>query len=108
MDGCVDWHLWVYVKGEGVLLTIRRDEELMALIREAWDDFQQYLDGDTPPPLMEADSAQRDDPAWANAAKTYLETKQATEAADRRWTQPGKRWRSCHDTRARLGPGSAW
>jgi len=75
-------HLWVFTDGEGILLTIRRDEELMAVIRTAWDDFQQYLDTDTPPPLTDADSAQRDDPAWTGAALAYLEAKTQADAAD--------------------------
>ena len=75
-------HFWVYAEGEGMLITVKRDEELMSLIREAWDGFQQYLDTDTPPPLTEADSAQRTDQAWAEAAKAYLAAKAHAEAAD--------------------------
>jgi putative phage-type endonuclease len=74
-------HVWVYAEGEGILLTVRRDEEMIGLIREAWDDFQPYLDDDAPPPLSEVDSAQRDDPVWANAAKLFLEAKQGADAA---------------------------
>lgn len=75
-------HLWVYVEGEGILLVVARDETLMADIRTAWDDFQQYLHTDTPPPLTERDSAQRDDPAWAEAAAGYLAAKRQADAAD--------------------------
>jgi hypothetical protein len=75
-------HFWVYAEGEGMLITVRRDEEMMSLIREGWDDFQQYLDTDSPPPLTEADSAQRADAAWAEAAKAYLEAKLAADIAD--------------------------
>jgi len=75
-------HFWCYAESEGVLITLRRDEELMSLIREAWDDFQQYLDSDSPPPLTEADSAQRMDEPWAMAAKVYLEAKVKADAAD--------------------------
>lgn len=77
-------HFWVYAEADGLLLTVRRDEELMGLIREAWDDFQQYLDTDCPPPLTDADSAQRDDPAWSQAAQTYLEAKRHVDAAEER------------------------
>ncbi len=75
-------HFWVYAEGEGMQITVRRDEELMSLIREAWDDFQQYLDTDTPPPLVDADSAQRTDEAWSTAALAYLEAKAKADAAD--------------------------
>jgi len=75
-------NFWCYAEGEGVLITLHRDEELMSLIREAWDDFQQYLDSDSPPPLTDADSAQRTDAPWAEAAKVYLEAKATADAAD--------------------------
>ncbi len=75
-------HFWVYAEGEGMLITLKRDEELMSLIREGWDDFQQYLDSDMPPPLTDADSAQRTDEAWSQAALAYLEAKRAADAAD--------------------------
>lgn len=82
VSGAATAHLWVYAEGEGLLLTLQRDEELMALIREAWDAFQPYLDSDTPPPLTDADSAQRDDPAWSQAAQDYLAAKRQADAAD--------------------------
>ena len=68
LSGAATAHLWVYAEGEGLLVTVQRDEELMERIRAAWDGFQPYLDSDTPPPLTDADSAQRDDPSWAEAA----------------------------------------
>lgn len=80
--GAATAHLWVYVEGDGLLLTVQRDEELMVLIREAWDDFQQYLDNDSPPPLTDADSAQREDAPWSAAAAAYLEAKRLADAAD--------------------------
>ncbi|MBP6195403.1 MAG: hypothetical protein KA451_13530 [Methyloversatilis sp.] len=36
-------------------MTVRRDVALMELIRHGWDDFQHYLDTDSPPPLTDAD-----------------------------------------------------
>lgn len=83
-------HFWVYAEGEGLLLTVRRDDELMSLIREAWDDFQQYLDSDSPPPLTDADSAQREDAPWAKAAADYLEAKRLADAADGRLDEARK------------------
>jgi len=75
-------HFWVYAEGEGMLITLYRDEELMSLIREAWDDFQKYMDSDSPPPLTDADSAQRSDAEWTQAAKAYLDAKAKADAAD--------------------------
>jgi putative phage-type endonuclease len=80
--GATTAHLWVYAEQDGILITVKRDEEVMGLIREAWDSFQQFLDSDSPPPLTDADSAQREDAAWAEAAKVYLEAKSKADAAD--------------------------
>jgi hypothetical protein len=63
---------------------LRSPEPVMATIRDCWIEFQQYLDSDTPPPLTDADSALRDDPAWAGSALAYLEEKRAGDAADER------------------------
>ena len=82
VSGASTAHFWCYAEGEGVLITLKRDDEVMSLIREGWDDFQQYLDSDAPPPLTDADSAQRTDAAWAAAAKVYLEAKATADAAD--------------------------
>lgn len=82
VSGASTAHFWVYAENSGVLITVHRDEEIMTLIHEAWDDFQQYLDTDSPPPLTETDSAQRDDPAWSQAAQVYLEAKRQADAAD--------------------------
>lgn len=82
VSGAATAHLWVYAEGEGLLVTVQRDEALMERIRAAWDGFQPYLDSDTPPPLTDADSAQRDDPSWAEAAQAYISAKRQAEAAD--------------------------
>ena len=66
----------------GLLATIMRDEATMTAIRTAWDVFQKHLDTDTPPPLTEADSAQRDDPAWSQAALYFIDAKRQADAAD--------------------------
>jgi putative phage-type endonuclease len=82
VSGASTAHFWVYAEGEGMLITLKRDEEVMSLIREAWDQFQTYLDTDTPPPLTDADSAQREDAAWSQAAQAYLEAKATADAAE--------------------------
>jgi putative phage-type endonuclease len=84
VSGAVTAHLCVYADGESILLKVHREEPMMATIRDCWDEFQQYLDSDTPPPLSEADSALRDDPAWVGAALAYLEAKRGADAADER------------------------
>ncbi len=84
VSGAATAHLWVYADGEGILLKVDRQEPMMATIRACWDEFQQYLDSDSPPPLTDADSAQRDDPAWVGAALAYLEAKRGADAADER------------------------
>ena len=82
VSGASEAHLWVYVDDEGLLLTLHRDEATMEAIREAWDTFSQYLDTDMPPPLAEADSVQRDDLAWGEAAAAFVQAKQAADSAD--------------------------
>jgi predicted phage-related endonuclease len=82
VSGATEAHLWVFAEGEGLLLTIKRDEALMDAIRACWDDFATYLDTDTPSPLAEADSVLREDEAWASAAKAFVEAKRHAESAD--------------------------
>lgn len=82
VSGAVAAHLWVYAEGEGLLLTLQRDEALMGAIHEAWEAFQPYLDQDTPPPLTDADAEQRDDAAWSQAAQDYLAAKRQADTAD--------------------------
>jgi hypothetical protein len=84
VSGAVTAHLWVYADNEGILLKVERQEPLMETIKDCWVEFQTYLDSDTPPPLTDADSALRDDPAWVGAALAYLEAKRAGDAADER------------------------
>jgi putative phage-type endonuclease len=82
VSGASKAHLWVYVGDEGLLLTLQRDEAAMEAIRGAWDTFGQYLDTDSPPPLSVADSVQRDDPVWGEAAAAFVAAKQAADSAD--------------------------
>lgn len=79
--GAATAHLWVFDGTEGLLLEVGRDETVMASIRAAWDDFQQYLDNDTPPPLSDKDTVTRDDPVWGQAAAGYLDAKRKAEEA---------------------------
>jgi putative phage-type endonuclease len=77
-------HLWVFDGNAGILHEIVRDDGLMQSIRTAWDGFQQYLDGDVPPPLSEADTVVRADLAWSAAAGIYAAVKREAEAAAER------------------------
>ena len=54
----------------------------MQRIREGWEAFQSYLDTDTPPPLTDADTVQRSDTFWIEAASAFALAKQAADAAD--------------------------
>ncbi len=74
-------HLWVYADGDGLLISIERDEVMMAQICEAWNAYQQYLDGDIPPPLTDQDTKARVDTAWREAAESYRGWKSVIDEA---------------------------
>ena len=82
VSGAALAHMWVYEGTQGLLLPIERDEAAMGRIRTGWDLFQMFVESDTPVPLTEADTVQRDDAAWAAAAQAFAEAKRATDAAD--------------------------
>ena len=75
-------HLWVFDGQVGLLHVIEPQAVLIAQIRQAWDAFQVYLDSDTPPPLVDADTLRRDDDTWCSAAEAYLKAKLAAQASD--------------------------
>ena len=75
-------HLWVFDGSKGILHAIARDEAVMSRIQEGWENFQQYLTGDTPPPLTDADTVLREDAAWVQAAAAFAEAKRTTDLAD--------------------------
>ena len=80
VSGAACAHLWVYDGERGLLHQIDRDELLMASIRAGWDNFQQYLDSDTPPPLSDGDTVQRRDDAWAQAASVFAQAKRHADS----------------------------
>jgi putative phage-type endonuclease len=83
VSGALEAHLWVYAEGEGLLITVSRDEAAMEAIRASWETFAHYLQSDTPPPLGEADTVLRDDSDWADAARAFTAAKvQADQAAE--------------------------
>lgn len=74
-------HLWVFDGTKGLLVEIVRDDATVAAIRAAWDAFQPYLDSDSPPPLTERDTLERNDPVWQLAAGLYVSAKRKAEEA---------------------------
>ncbi|MEI6760117.1 MAG: YqaJ viral recombinase family protein [Betaproteobacteria bacterium] len=82
VSGAALAHLWVFDGTQGLLLPIERDTEVMERIRLGWDQFQGYLDSDTPPPLTDADTVQRHDAAWTAAAAAFANAKAAVDSAD--------------------------
>lgn len=91
VSGAETAHLWVFDGINGLLHTIERDEAAMNAIREGWDNFQQHLDKDIPPPLTDADTVVRDDRAWSEAAAAFTEAKTAADAADAALAQAKER-----------------
>lgn len=81
VSGAEKAHLWVFDGQRGVLHAIERDTGWMDRIKQSWDAFQPFLDGDTPPPLSDADTVVRTDSAWALAASCYAEAKKVAECA---------------------------
>ena len=80
VSGADTAHLWVFDGNQGILHAIERDATVMERIRAGWEDFQQYLAGDIPPPLTEADTVMRHDAAWASAAAAYTQVKRDADA----------------------------
>ena len=81
VSGAAQAHLWVFAGERGLLRIFEPDEATHARIREGWDAFKRFLDGDTPPPLTDADSRQRDDEGWRAAALAFTEAKQRADMA---------------------------
>jgi putative phage-type endonuclease len=82
VSGTSKAHLWVFDGQRGLLHSIEPEPTMAATIRQAWDSFQGFLDTDTPPPLVDADTVHRDDAQWLQAAHAYAQAKQAAQASD--------------------------
>jgi putative phage-type endonuclease len=74
-------YLWIYDGSNGIKITIEPDEATFVAIRTAWEAFRGYLDADTPPPLTDQDTKQRNDAAWQQAAEAYRSCKAAVDDA---------------------------
>lgn len=81
VSGAATAHLWVFDGQQGMLHAIGRDAALMERIQNGWEGFQRYLDQDIPPPLSEADTRQRSDEAWRQAAQAFAQSKQRADEA---------------------------
>jgi len=77
-------HLFVFVEDDAVLLEHAPDRESWNVLRQAWDEFMQFVNSDTPPPLTDRDTVVRADEAWAEAAREYIAlSDQADEIGDK-------------------------
>ena len=75
-------HLWVFDGQRGLLHEIPRDEAVIERIKAGWEAFQVFMDTDTPPPLTDADTVQRSDTFWKDAAAAFASAKANADAAD--------------------------
>lgn len=73
--------LWVFDGKQGIKVVIEPDKVEHEQIRSAWDQFQPYVDNDTPPPLTDQDTVTRSDPEWQQAAQDYLGWKSVVDEA---------------------------
>ena len=80
VSGAQTAQLWVFDGQKGLIHNIERDNGCMERICTAWDEFQGFLDNDSPPALNSNDTAVQSDKAWAQAALTYIELKGSAEA----------------------------
>ncbi|MBK9160410.1 MAG: YqaJ viral recombinase family protein [Nitrosomonadales bacterium] len=81
VTGARQAYLWVYDGNVGIKNLIQPDEIIFARIRECWELFQPFLDGDTPPPLTDQDTCIRTDHKWQTAAEEYRGWKSVADEA---------------------------
>jgi putative phage-type endonuclease len=81
VSGATMAHLWVFDGTVGLLVDIERDEVCQQRIKNAWDEFSNFVDTDTSPPLSELDTELRDDDEWVLAAQLYRDAKVIAEDA---------------------------
>lgn len=79
VSGASQAHLWVFDGQRGLLRVVLPDAAAMEAIRAAWDGFAQCLAADTPPALTDADSRQRGDAEWHQAAMAFLAAKREAD-----------------------------
>lgn len=82
VSGATLAHLYVFDGAQGLLRPVAPIDHAVQRIRDGWDQFQIYLDTDTPPPLTDADTVQREDAEWVAAATAFSAAKLAADLAD--------------------------
>ncbi|WP_210546101.1 lambda-exonuclease family protein [Rhodoferax sp. PAMC 29310] len=82
VSGATLAHLYVFDGTQGLLRPVAPIDHAVQRIRDGWDQFQIYLDTDTPPPLTDADTVQREDADWVAAATAFSAAKLAADLAD--------------------------
>ena len=75
VSGARQGHLYVFDGHEGLLQEVTPDPATWPRIQAGWDDFMQYINSDTAPPLTDRDKVLRSDPVWQEAAERYLALK---------------------------------
>jgi len=91
VSGAVTAHLWVFDGNVGLLVDVERDEVCQQRIKNAWDEFNNFVDTDTPPPLTELDTELRDDDEWVVAAQLYRDAKANSEVAAKKLDEAKER-----------------
>jgi putative phage-type endonuclease len=79
VSGAAKAHLWVFDGKEGLLVEVVPKPETWLQIANAWDVFMTCIATNTPPPLTDRDTRERDDAEWKAAAEAYLRAKQEAE-----------------------------
>ena len=72
---------WVFDGEMGILIAVEPDEVCQQRIRRAWEEFQNYLDTDKPPPMTEFDVEVREDQNWLDAAACFIKAKAESDSA---------------------------
>ena len=71
--------VFVFDGGEGILFPVAPDTSTWPRIHAAWDQFMDFINTKSPPPLGDRDTRLRDDPEWLSAAAAYLELRMEHE-----------------------------
>ena len=74
-------HLYVFDGREGLLLEVKPAPKDWPRIHEGWDDFMRFVRHDTPPPLTQQDTVEREDQAWREAAARFVAAKERADEA---------------------------
>jgi putative phage-type endonuclease len=91
VSGATLAHLWVFDGTVGLLVDIERDDVCQQRIKNAWDEFNNFVDTDTSPPLSELDTELRDDDEWVLAAQLYRDAKVNSEDAAKKLEEAKER-----------------